>query len=57
MMSKKLVYTIKASLLFDPVEDINITTYLEPLQEIGVAEVIDVKLIDSDDEDDDDDDD
>lgn len=48
-LSKKIVYTVSAKLIFDSDEDINITEYLDKLREIGVAEVVDVDLVDEDD--------
>ena len=48
-LSKKIVYTVSAKLIFDSDEDVNITEYLDKLREIGVAEVVDVDLVDEDD--------
>ena len=47
-LSKKIVYTISAKLIFDPEENIDISEYLDNLRGIGVAEVVDVNLVDED---------
>jgi len=52
-LKKKIVYTITANLIFDPEEDIDISSYLDNLRGIGTAEVTDVRLMSEDDLDDD----
>ena len=54
-LTKKIVYTIEAKLIFDPEENIDISEYLDNLRGIGVAEVVDVSLMDEDDIEDEDD--
>jgi len=48
-LTKKIVYTIEAKLIFDPEESIDISEYLDNLRGIGVAEVTNVELMDEDD--------
>jgi hypothetical protein len=48
-LRKKIVYTIEAKLIFDPEEPIDISEYLDNLRGIGVAEVVNVELMDQDD--------
>jgi len=45
---KQVQYEIKATLWFDPEEDIYINEYLDKLRELGEAEVTDIKIVDKD---------
>lgn len=44
-VKKKIVYSIKAKIYLDPDDNTCILNYLEPLQEVGEAKVVDVEVI------------